>query len=108
MRGGADRMRNSDRAWLALAGGVAAYDLIATDNERLSDAARRYFKSQPVVTASIILMTGLHLIGGLPHWGDPFALLFATYRRLRLLRSDRTQKPPNATPAATKLVGNLR
>jgi hypothetical protein len=31
-------------------------------------------------------MTGLHLIGGLPHWGDPFALLFATYRRLRLLR----------------------
>jgi hypothetical protein len=54
-------MRNSDRAWLALAGGVATYDLIAADNERLSDAARRYFKSQPVATASIILMTGLHL-----------------------------------------------
>jgi hypothetical protein len=79
-------MRNSDRAWLALAVGVAAYDLIATDNERLSDAARRYFKSQPVVTASMILMTGLHLIGGLPDWCDPFALLFATHRRLRLLR----------------------
>ena len=60
-------MHDSDRAWLALAAGVAAYDLIATDNERLSDAARRYFKSQPVATASIILMTGLHLIGGLPH-----------------------------------------
>ena len=79
-------MHDSDRAWLALAAGVAAYDLIATDNERLSDAARRYFKSQPVATASIILMTGLHLVGGLPHWCDPFALLFATYRRLRLLR----------------------
>jgi hypothetical protein len=78
-------MRKSDRAWLALAGGVAAYDLIATDDERLSDAARRYFKSQPVATASMILMTGLHLIGGLPHWCDPFALLFATSRRLRLL-----------------------
>src|SRR4029453_14872297 len=64
-------MRNSDRAWLALAGGVAAYDLIATDNELLSDAARRYFKSQPVATASMILMIGLHLIGGLPHWCDP-------------------------------------
>jgi len=32
-------MRNSDRAWLALAVGVAAYDLIATDNERLSGAS---------------------------------------------------------------------
>jgi hypothetical protein len=99
-------MRNSDRAWLALAGGVATYDLIAADNERLSDAARRYFKSQPVATASIILMTGLHLIGALPHWGDPFALLFATYRRLRL-GSDRTKKPPSGTRAATKLVRNL-
>jgi hypothetical protein len=57
-------MRNSDRAWLALAGGVAAYDLIATDDGRLSDAARRYFNSQPVATASMILVTGLHLIGG--------------------------------------------
>jgi hypothetical protein len=44
-------MRNSDRAWLALAGGVAAYDLIATDDERLSDAVRGYFKSRPVATA---------------------------------------------------------
>jgi hypothetical protein len=74
-------MHDSDRAWLALAAGVAAYDLIATDNERLSDAARRYFTSQPVATASIILMTGLHLIGGLPHWCDPFALLFASTKK---------------------------
>ena len=79
-------MRKSDHAWLALAGGVAAYDLIATDDELLTDAARRYFKSQPVATASVILMTGLHLIGGLPNWCDPFALLFARTRRLRLLR----------------------
>jgi hypothetical protein len=78
-------VRKSDHAWLALAGGVAAYDLMATDDELLTDAARRYFKSQPVATASMILMTGLHLIGGLPHWCDPFALVFATTRRLRLL-----------------------
>jgi hypothetical protein len=75
-------MRNSDRAWLALAGGVAAYDLIATDDERLSDGARRYFKSQPVATASMILVTGLHLIGVIPPRCDPFALSFAAYRRL--------------------------
>ena len=65
-----------------MAGGVAAYDLIAIDDEQLSDAARRYFKSQPVATASMILVTGLHLVGGLPSWCDPFTLSFAGYRRL--------------------------
>ena len=76
-------MRNADRAWLALAAGVAAYDLVATDEEQLTGAARRYFKSQPVATASMILITGLHLVGGIPQWCDPFALLFAAYRQLR-------------------------
>jgi len=75
-------MRNSDRAWVVLATSVAAYDLVATDDEQLTAAARRYFKSQPVITASMILMTGLHLIGGLPRWCDPFALSFAAYRQL--------------------------
>ena len=59
-------MRDSDRAWLALAGGVAAYDLIATDDEQVTNAARRYFKSQPIATASMILVTGLHPVGGIP------------------------------------------
>ena len=76
-------MRNSDRAWLALAAGVTAYDLVATDEEQVTGAARRYFKSQPVATASMILITGLHLIGGLPQWCDPFTLSFATCRRLQ-------------------------
>lgn len=75
-------MRNSDRAWMALAGGVAAYDLIATDDEQLTNAARRYFKSQPFATVSMILVTGLHLIGGIPPWCDPITLTFAAYRRL--------------------------
>ena len=75
-------MRNSDRAWMALAGGVAAYDLIATDDEQLTNAARRYFKSQPIATLSMILVTGLHLVGGLPPWCDPITLTFAAYRRL--------------------------
>lgn len=75
-------MRNSDRAWVALAAGVAAYDLIATDDEQLTNAARRYFKSQPIVTASMILVTGMHLIGGIPPWCDPITLTFAAYRRL--------------------------
>jgi hypothetical protein len=70
-------------AWLALAGGVAAYDLIATDDERLSDAARGYFKSRPVATASMILVTGLHLIGGIPSWFDPVHAPVRPHRRLQ-------------------------
>jgi hypothetical protein len=72
-------MRDSDRAWVALAGGVPAYDLIATDDEQLTNAARRYFKSQPIATASMILVTGLHLVGGIPPWCDPITLTFAAW-----------------------------
>ena len=75
-------MRNSDRAWVALASGVAAYDLIATDDELLTNAARRYFKSQPIATVSMILVTGLHLFGRIPSWCDPITLTFAAYWRL--------------------------
>jgi hypothetical protein len=85
-------MRNSDRAWMALAGGVAAYDLIATDDEQLTNAARRYFKSQPIATVSMIVVTGLHLIGGIPPWCDPITLSFTAYRRLLLLQLWRRQK----------------
>jgi hypothetical protein len=84
-------MGDSDRAWLALAGGVAAYDLIATDDEQLTNAARRYF-SQPMATASMILVTGLHLIGGIPLWCGPITL---TFRRVvtRHIRSRRIPRP---------------
>jgi hypothetical protein len=91
-------MRNSDRAWLVLATGVAAYDLVAIDEEQLSDAARRYFKSQPVVTASMILLTGLHLIGGIPPWCDPFTLSFTAYRRLRAVATLAARRATQRTP----------
>ena len=96
-------MRNSDLAWVALAGGVAAYDLIATDDEQLTNAARRYFKSQPIATASMILVTGLHLVGGIPPWCDPITLTFAAYRRLLRqfwLRQMASQRDGPAAPTA--------
>jgi len=86
-------MRSSDRAWLARAAGVTAYDLIATDDEQLSDAAHRYFRSQPATTASIILLTGLHMIGGIPAWCDPFTLSFNGYRRLLVALGQRRPNP---------------
>jgi hypothetical protein len=51
---------------VAVASDVAAYDLIAADDEQLSNAGRRYFESQPIGTALMILVTGLHLVGGIP------------------------------------------
>jgi hypothetical protein len=98
-------MRNSDRAWVALAGGVAAYDLIATDDEQLTNAARRYFKSQPIATASMILLTALHLVGGLPPWCDPISLTFAAYRRLlRRQFWHRSEADQRDRPAAAAVI----
>jgi hypothetical protein len=71
-------VRNSDRAWVTLAGGVAAYDLIANDDEQLTNAARRYFRSQPIATASMIRVTAPHLVCGIPPWFDPITLTFAS------------------------------
>lgn len=48
---------------MALADSVAAYHLMAGDHEQLSKAAGRYFKSQPIDTASMILVTGLRRAG---------------------------------------------
>jgi hypothetical protein len=72
-------MRDSERGWVALAGGMAAYDLIGTDDEQVNKAARRYFKSQPIATASMILVTGLQLVGGIPPWCDLITLTFAAW-----------------------------
>jgi hypothetical protein len=105
-------MRNSDRAWVALACGVAAYDLIAADDEQLTNAARRYFKSQPIVTASTILVTGMHLIGGIPPWCDPIALTFAAYRRgvhtLRHIAAVALRAKPSLCPAPARTPGPER
>jgi hypothetical protein len=80
-------MRNSDRAWVTLASGVATYNLIAGDDEQLSNAARRCFKSQPIGTASMIRVTGLRLVAGIPPWPNPIALIFAAYQRRRSFAS---------------------
>ena len=100
-------MRNSDRAWLALAGGVAAYDLIAADDEQLTNAARRYFKSQPIATASMILATALHLVGGIPPWCDPITLTFAPYRRLLRQCWLRTKPEQRGSLVTAAVVGKF-
>jgi hypothetical protein len=89
---------------VALAGGIAAYDLIAADDEQMTNAARRYFKSQPVATASMILVTGLHLVGGIPSWCDPIALTFAAYRRVLRQLGLRQKAEPRHSPLAARVV----
>jgi hypothetical protein len=51
-------------------------------------------QAQPVATASIVLLTGLHLLGAIPPWCDPSTLSFAAYRRLIPLRCGRPKKRP--------------
>jgi hypothetical protein len=75
-------MRNSDRAWVTPASDVAAYDPIAAAAEQLSNAAHRYFKSQPIGTALMILVTGLHLVGGIPTLAVSFRFVPFQYRSL--------------------------
>jgi hypothetical protein len=45
----------------------------------VTNAARRYFKSLPIATASMILVARLQLVGGLPQWCDSITLMFAAW-----------------------------
>lgn len=66
-------MRTSDRAWLTLAAGVVAYDVLCPRGEMLSEASARYTEQQRLAwTATVIYIAG-HL---LHVWGerDPLTL----------------------------------
>jgi hypothetical protein len=68
-------MKPSDRAWMFLAGGVVAYELLALDNELMSEAVDRYLESRPILTRSVIITVALHLLNVLPKQIDPLAQL---------------------------------
>ena len=68
-------MKPSDRAWLALAVGVAGYEVLARENELLSEAVDRYLEARPCVTRAVIITVAAHLLNLLPTRLDPLALL---------------------------------
>lgn len=65
-------MRAAERAWLALAVGVAAYELTARDGELLSHAVDRWLEAHPVLTFTAVGVTAAHLLNLLPERVDPF------------------------------------
>lgn len=67
-------MRPGCRAWVALAAGVAAWDVFCPEGEQLTDAARRGVVAHPVLTTGAIAVTGLHLANRLHRWMDPYYL----------------------------------
>ena len=68
-------MKPSDRAWLALAVGVAGYEVLARENELLSEAVDRYLEARPCVTRAVIITVAAHLLNLLPTRLDPLAQL---------------------------------
>ncbi|WP_131810468.1 hypothetical protein [Mycolicibacter heraklionensis] len=66
-------MRPADRAWLAGAVAITAWDLFGP--ETLSSAADRYHQSRPWLTRGIVLYLALHLLSLIPARGDPLCLL---------------------------------
>lgn len=75
-------LRPADRAWLALAAGVAAWDLLCPAGETLSEGADRYLATRPVLTHLVTALVALHLCNLVPARCDPLHLLFTGVRRL--------------------------
>lgn len=65
-------LRPADRAWLALAGGILAYDLACPPGETLSEGMGRYHQARPWATRIGIAVVALHLLDWLPAKLDPF------------------------------------
>jgi hypothetical protein len=88
-------MRSSERAWLALCIGVAAYEYLASDGELLSQQMDRWLASHPVITWVATVITAAHLLNVLDKHPalaaiDPFPkvpFLGAKLKGLALVRS---------------------
>ena len=75
-------MRPADRAWLTLAAGVFAYEVVAglMRWELLSEAADRYRRHRPVLTHATVLYLAGHLLRRWPRPIDPLHQIAARLR----------------------------
>lgn len=76
-------MRASDRAWIALATGVVAYDVLAPPQQTLSDGADRYMLSHPWITRAVALAVAGHVCNLVPDRFDVIHQLFKAARKGR-------------------------
>lgn len=65
-------MRPSDKAWLLLAAGVAAWDVLCPRGEMLSEASERYGRRHPLLWGGLVVYTAGHLLHVWPRRFDAF------------------------------------
>lgn len=69
-------MRPADKAWVVLGLGILVYNVMAMDDELMSEAADRYLKFHPWLTRVIVGLVAAHLCNVLPRRLDPLYWLF--------------------------------
>jgi hypothetical protein len=74
-------MRPADRAWLALAGGVIAWDAACPRGEMLSEASSRYTRARPVLWPAVVVYVAGHLVHVWPMRCDPLSVLARSFGR---------------------------
>ena len=75
--------RPSTRAWLALAAGVAAFDVLSPQGETMSERVDDWLLEHKALTYTAIGVTALHLANLLPPRVDPFHRLTTIKNRDR-------------------------
>lgn len=75
-------MRPSDRACLALAAGIVAYDIAAPSGETISEGFDRYLLSHRWLTEIGLALVYLHVSNRIPAKCDPIHLAFGVLKRL--------------------------
>jgi hypothetical protein len=76
------RLRKGDLAWLAIAGGVFAYEKwVDEDADLLSHRAAAYRQRYPLLTTSVVLLTAFHLLEWLRPEVDPYCIAVRYVRR---------------------------
>lgn len=72
-------LRPADRAWIAIAAGVIAWDVLAP--EMLSEASARYKAARPVLWPAAIVYTAGHLMHVWPAKLDLFTVAARIFGR---------------------------
>lgn len=73
-------MRPGDKAWCVLGAGVAAYELLAVEDELLSEAADRWMLRHPWIVRGAAFIVAAHVCNALPDKCDPLHWLFRVKR----------------------------
>lgn len=75
-------MRPSDGAWIAIGGGVLAFDLLCEDGDTLSEAADRYMRHHPWLVRFVAFALASHVCNMVPDRYDIVHQMFVGIRTI--------------------------